>query len=257
MPGFHSFNRVPCSLNRYLLTDVLRGELGFDGFCISDMGAVFETGPAGHAVARDEADISAKCLNAGLDMEMTRRDERAYSVGLAQAVRDGRVSERTLDACVRNVLSVKRRMGLFEQPYIDADILGKIDFGAHRALAREAAAKAANPGGVVWTEPLAGPGQAEGVDMLADWIYTYGTKNRLAVQRQMYGKVRALGRPMPFMPTISPTIFYSGLNVDGTGELEPSQADKSHPVTDFREAPSFVKTSGEAIVTSVSVSSFS
>ena len=101
--------------------------------------------------------------------------------------------------------------------------------------ASAAAAKAANPGGVVWTEPLAGPGQAEGVDMLADWIYTYGAKNRLALQRQMYGKVRALGRPMPFMPTISPTIFYSGLNVDGTGELEPSQADKSHPVTDFRE----------------------
>ena len=139
MPGFHSFNRVPCSLNRYLLTDVLRGELGFDGFCISDMGAVFETGPAGHAVARDEADISAKCLNAGLDMEMTRREERAYSVGLAQAVRDGRVSERTLDACVRNVLSVKRRMGLFAKPFIDPQY--RTDFEAHLALAREAAAK--------------------------------------------------------------------------------------------------------------------
>ena len=101
--------------------------------------------------------------------------------------------------------------------------------------ATAAAVKAANPEGVAWTEPLAGPGQAEGVDMLADWIYTYGTKNRLAVQRQMYGKVRALGRPMPFMPTISPLLFYSGLNPEGTGPLDGKAMRDDHPVTTFRE----------------------
>lgn len=139
MPGFHSLNGSPCSASRYLLTDVLRGELGFTGFCVSDMGAVWEIGPKGHGIARDEVDAAAKCVNAGMNMEMTRRNEFCYSAGLAQAVRDGRVAMKTLDDRVRDVLRIKVKMGLFERPFIDERY--SADLEASLAFAREAAAK--------------------------------------------------------------------------------------------------------------------
>ena len=149
MPAFHALNGTPCSVDRYLLTDVLRGELGFKGFTISDYNAIAEAAN-GHAVATPDAEVAAKALNAGMDQDMM---SGIYRDHLKAAVESGAVKASDLDEAVRRVLAVKERMGLFEKPYIDADILGKIDFGAHRALAREAAAKTAvllkNVGGIL------------------------------------------------------------------------------------------------------------
>ena len=137
MPAFHAINGEPCSANRYLLTDILRGELGFTGFTISDYNAVGELA-SGHAVAESPTAAAVLSMNAGMDMDMM---SGSYRDGLIQAVRDGRVPMKTLDMAVRRILSVKARLGLFERPYVDADIMGKIDIKAHHALAREAAAK--------------------------------------------------------------------------------------------------------------------
>lgn len=137
MPAFHALNGVPCSVNRYLLTDILRGEFGFAGYTISDYGAVRESA-VGHAVATPDEDAAAQALNAGMDQDMM---SMIYRDHLKTAVEKGLVTTAALDEAVRRILSVKARMGLFEHPYIDADILGKIDFKAHRALAREAAWK--------------------------------------------------------------------------------------------------------------------
>lgn len=158
MPGFHTYNRVPCSVNRYLLTDVLRGELGFRGFCISDHGAVFECGPSGHDVWQAVAEGAAQGVHAGMDQEMTRNDEACYPQGLAQAVRSGRVSMAEVDEAVRRVLNVKKALGLFERPYIDAVACSNaVDFDAHLDFCREAAAKSAvllkNAGGVLPLKP--------------------------------------------------------------------------------------------------------
>ena len=126
MPAFHSFNDVPCSMNSYLLRDILRGEMGFRGMTISDWEAVGELVP--HGVATPGADAAAKALNAGMDMEMVSTH---YADGLAEAVASGIVREETLDAAVRNVLRLKFRMGLFDHPTIDAPALEKtIDFAA-------------------------------------------------------------------------------------------------------------------------------
>ena len=144
MPAFLSYNGVPVSVNRYLLTDVLRGELGFGGFCISDMGAIGECGPAGHAVAEKVSDVAALAVQAGLDMDMERRKTRAYADGLLDACRSGKVPMSVLDARVRAVLSVKRRLGLFENPLIDEKrAWDSCDIAAHKAFAREAATKCA------------------------------------------------------------------------------------------------------------------
>ena len=137
MPAFHSYNGVPCTMNSYLLRDILRGELGFDGMTISDCYAVKEL--LMHGTASDEADAAALALNAGLDMEMA---STCYRGNLARLVAEGRVGMKTLDDAVRNILRVKFRLGLFDHPEIDgAKVSAKVDAAANRALAREAARK--------------------------------------------------------------------------------------------------------------------
>ena len=139
MPGFHAYNGVPCSVNPYLLRTLLRDELGFRGFTISDWGAVGECSEIGHSVAEGDVDTAALAMNAGMDQEMMRG---FYVRGLKKAVEDGKVSMDVLDAAVANVLRVKVKMGLFEKPYLDGAVLSNnVDFAVHRALARKAAAK--------------------------------------------------------------------------------------------------------------------
>ena len=139
MPAFHTFNDVPCSINRMLLTDVLRGELGFQGFTVSDWEAVWEVRKGRHGCAADDVEISARALNAGMDMEMLGG---TYRRGLAEAVRSGLVDVKTVDTAVRRILRVKFALGLFERPLIDeAEVRRHVDFAANRALAREAARK--------------------------------------------------------------------------------------------------------------------
>lgn len=137
MPAFHSFNGVPCSMNSYLLRDILRGEFGFDGMTISDWAAVREL--IRHGVAADKADAAVLALNGGIDMEMV---SDCYVETLKSAVERGRVTMKTIDDAVRNILRVKFRLGLFDRPTLDADALAKaIDPAANRALARECARK--------------------------------------------------------------------------------------------------------------------
>ena len=140
MPAFHTYNGVPCSVNQYLLTDVLRGVLGFNGFCISDYNAIGECfWPGRHGVADCERDIAAMAVNAGMDQDML---SCIYTKGIAQAVKDGLVSEKLLDERVRNVLRVKNALGLFENPYIDlAKVEAQVDLKKHAKFVREVAAR--------------------------------------------------------------------------------------------------------------------
>ena len=139
MPAFHTFNGVPCSMNRFLLTDVLRTEFGFKGFTISDWDAIGEMGPKGHSVADNAVDLSMLAINAGMDQDMMGG---IYRDGLFKAVKEGKVAEKTVDEAVRRILTVKNALGLWEKPYIDQKAAeAAVDLQAHAALAREAAAR--------------------------------------------------------------------------------------------------------------------
>lgn len=137
MSAYMELNGVPATGNKKLLTDILRGEFGFTGFVVSDANAVksLET----QHYAKDPKDAAARALAAGLDMEMAA-DAPAYD-HLAQAVRDGLVSEDILDESVRRVLSAKFSLGLFENPYADvAASAAVLTATAHRQTARDVAA---------------------------------------------------------------------------------------------------------------------
>ncbi|HEY8564232.1 MAG TPA: beta-glucosidase BglX [Beijerinckiaceae bacterium] len=111
MSAFNALNGVPAMANPWLLKDVLRGELGFKGFVISDWAGILEL--IAHGVARDEAEAVRKAILAGIDMDLAGK---LYDRHLANEVRAGRVPESVVDDAVRRVLTVKVRMGLFEMP---------------------------------------------------------------------------------------------------------------------------------------------
>ncbi len=112
MASFNELDGTPATANAHLLTGILRNEWGFDGFVVSDYTGIMEM--INHGTSADLEDASIQALNAGNDMDM---QSGGYSEFLKKAVEDGRVSRKTLDEAVRRVLTVKARLGLFEDPY--------------------------------------------------------------------------------------------------------------------------------------------
>lgn len=114
MGAFVALNGVPATSNAPLLTGVLRGRLGFDGFVVSDWYAIPQL--IDHGVAGDEAEAARKALLAGTDMEMA---SSVYAKHLPAEIAAGRVPMAALDEAVRRVLGVKIRMGLMDRPASD------------------------------------------------------------------------------------------------------------------------------------------
>jgi beta-glucosidase len=137
MNAYHDIDGIPCAASRALLTDILRGEWGFDGIVVSDYSSIrmLETF---HNVALNAKDAAVQALDAGIDIELASVD--CYGEPLIEAVRDGTISERVLDIAVARVLKLKFLLGLFENPYVDAEAAKKVfDTDADRELALRAA----------------------------------------------------------------------------------------------------------------------
>lgn len=137
MTSFNTINGVPASTNKWLMRDILRGEMGFDGVLISDFAAILET--VAHRSSKDAADAAKKALEAGVDIDMMTS---VYAANLCRMVEDGEVEERLIDECCLRILELKNKLGLFENPYKDADAEKEKEYNLcpeHRALAKKAA----------------------------------------------------------------------------------------------------------------------
>jgi beta-glucosidase len=134
MVSFSSWGGLKMHAQNYLLTDVLKGELGFKGFLISDWGGIDQI-PGGYYNA------IVTSINAGLDMIMVPYDYSAFIDGLTQAVNNGDVPVERIDDAVRRILAVKFQLGLFERPFADESLLSRVGSDEHRELAREAVRK--------------------------------------------------------------------------------------------------------------------
>jgi beta-glucosidase len=135
MSAFNDLNGVPASANPFTLTKVLRDEWRFDGFVVSDYTSVQEL--INHGLAANEAEAARLALNAGVDMEMVSRLYNKYG---AQLMKEGKLSEATLDEAVRRILRIKFRLGLFERPYSDEarernSLLSRENMAAAREIA--------------------------------------------------------------------------------------------------------------------------
>ena len=114
MTSFSDLNGVPATANDFLLKQVLREEWGFDGFVVSDWDSVPQL--AVHGLTADDRESALAAASAGLDMEMASVTFRKHLAGL---VGEGKITVREIDAMAANVLRVKLRLGLFEEPYTD------------------------------------------------------------------------------------------------------------------------------------------
>ncbi len=121
MSAFNELSGIPTSANYFTLHDILREEWGFEGFVVSDWNSIGEL--INHGIAGTPEEAAYKAINAGVDMDMMGN---IYQVSLDQLVKDGEVSEKAIDDAVRNILRIKFRLGLFENPYIDPELASRI-----------------------------------------------------------------------------------------------------------------------------------
>jgi beta-glucosidase len=138
MPSYNEIDGIPSHANRWLLGDILRGEMGFDGVVVSDYWGILDLARL-HHVEPDAMMAGVRALNAGVDVDFPDGD--SYDK-LPHALAAGLVTQQQIDTAVRRVLRMKFLAGLFENPYADADAAVRITDNAEaRALATEAARK--------------------------------------------------------------------------------------------------------------------
>jgi len=131
MASFSSWNGRKLHGHKYLITTVLKGELGFKGFVVSDWKAIEQ-------LPGDYPAQIATSIDAGIDMVMVPDQYPAFFEGLKKLVQDGRLPMARIDDAVRRILAVKFQMGLFERPFSDRSLLARVGSAEHRAVARQA-----------------------------------------------------------------------------------------------------------------------
>jgi beta-glucosidase len=136
MSGFNDLNGIPATGNEFTLRQILRNEWGFKGMVVSDWGSVSEM--ISHGYCANEKEAAFKALKAGVDMEMS---SFTYAGNIKQLLKEGRIDQKMVDDAVKNILTVKFKLGLFENPYVQPDAQKRIlsaEFLDHaRKVARE------------------------------------------------------------------------------------------------------------------------
>lgn len=137
MSAYMDLNDVPATGNQWLLRQVLRDEWGFKGFLVSDAFAVGNLIIQGHA--KDKRDAALRGIKAGMNVDMS---SYTYTDAVADLIAEGLLTEAEIEELVRPILAIKIKMGLFEKPYVDEDLLAKvIAMPEHRAASRWAATR--------------------------------------------------------------------------------------------------------------------
>ena len=255
MTAYMGLNGVPATGNAWLLTDVLRGALGFEGFVVSDANAVRNL--VTHGFARDLTDAGARALSAGVDMEMAIADP-AYK-HLPEAVEKGVVDEATLDASVRRVLEAKLRMGLFDEPYVDEDhareVLGDPE---HREVARTAAERSAvllrnegellpldarNLGSIAVIGPLAESKR----DTLGPWCFVYDLDETVTVLEGIRHHAGQAAR-VEYAPGVRPAQRVFQSMFDMFGDNAPEDPEGFDDEVELRRAVDLARDADVAVV---------
>jgi beta-glucosidase len=131
MTSYSSWNGEKMHGQEYLVNTVLKDEMGFDGFVVSDWAGIDQ-------VTGVYYDAVVQSINAGVDMNMVPYDAQRFITILNQAIANGDISQERIDDAVRRILTVKFNLGLFEHPLSDPDQLALVGSAEHRAVAQEA-----------------------------------------------------------------------------------------------------------------------
>ena len=260
MSAYMGLNGIPASGNRWLLTDVLRKEWGFQGFVVSDADAVKSLATHGYAANAQEA--LTRALQAGLDMEMALFEPAMAR--LPNALAEGTITAEQLDDAVRRVLGAKIRMGLFGNPYVDEQKVAHVLADpAHLRAAQHAAERAAvllrNDGNLLPLDRKAlksmaviGPLADAPRDTLGPWVFSQNNPPMSSILAGIKAKVGS-GVRVEFAPgvVIPPRVNPSPF-ARATGEIkraEPPGGDSAgiaQAVATAREADVAILVLGES-----------
>ncbi len=175
MTSFNTIDGVPSTGNRWLLQDILRGEWGFGGMVVTDWNSSGEM--VMHGYAGDLKEASRLAVNAGVEMDMM---SYGYISFVEELVREGKVSEKQIDDAVRDILRLKFRLGLFDNPYVDASAPEKTFYApSHLEAAKRSAVESAillkNDGALplkgVKTLLVTGPLADQPYEQLGTWAF--------------------------------------------------------------------------------------
>lgn len=204
MTSFNDNDGVPSTGNKFILKDVLRGEWGFDGLVVTDWASANEM--VGHGFAADSKEAAMKAVNAGVDMEMV---SYTFVKELPALVWEGKVKEAVVDEAVRNILRVKYRLGLFDNPYTDEKKTDILYAPSHLEAARQAAVESAillkNDREVLPLQPsvksvaVVGPLANAPYEQMGTWVFD-GDKSRVitplnAIKKLVGDKVQIIYEP--------------------------------------------------------------
>lgn len=204
MTSFNDNDGVPSTGNTFILKDVLRKEWGFDGLVVTDWASAAEM--MAHGFAADPKEVAMKAVNAGVDMEMV---SYTFVKELPALLKEGKVKEAAIDNAVRNILRIKFRLGLFENPYVDEKQMEVMYAPSHLEAAKQAAVESAillkNEEGIlplsasVKSVAVVGPMANAPYDQLGTWVFD-GDKSKtvtpLAAIRELVGdRVQVLYEP--------------------------------------------------------------
>jgi beta-glucosidase len=139
MAAYHEIDGIPITADPFLLKTVLREEWGFQGFVLSDLGAI-ERLYSAHHVAASPKDAVCMAIRSGVDMQFYDFDHSVFQQSLIDCVHEGSLSQQDLDRAVSSVLRVKFALGLFDRPLVDPALHARVDRSpAHLALSLAAA----------------------------------------------------------------------------------------------------------------------
>ncbi len=139
MAAYHDIDGIPCTGNPWLLNEVLRNEWEFQGFVLSDLGAIrrlYDT----HHVVDSPTNAALLALKSGVDMQFYDFDHTVFQDAIADSIKNGQLSEDTLNQAVGRVLRLKFQLGLFDHPFVDTNLdLNVRRWQGHAELALESA----------------------------------------------------------------------------------------------------------------------
>ncbi len=188
MSSFNVVDFIPSSGNRWLLTDVLRKQWGFQGFVVSDYTSINEM--IQHGMGADTEAVAVLALKAGLDMDMMGQ---AYIGTLSQALKEGKVTQDEIDQACRRVLEAKYKLGLFDKPFQYFDkkraekvILSEEHLGVAREIAERSIVLLKNDNHILplkksGTIAVIGPLAHTRADMLGAWAATGDTSKVVSI----------------------------------------------------------------------------
>ena len=139
MPAYHEMDGIPCIASKWLLTDILRNEWNFNGFVLSDLGAIKKQVTL-HKTAADDEDAIVNSISAGVDMQFYDFSHIDFQRIIVESVKKGKLAEEHINRAVKGILRNKFLLGLFDQPYTDENLIEKVFHSeVHQELALAAA----------------------------------------------------------------------------------------------------------------------